>query len=100
MKVSFILPVYKVEKYLSICIESLLSQTYKNFEILLIDDGSPDNCPVLCDEWAKRDERIRALHKTNGGLSDARNYGLERAQGDYIIFVDSDDFWVGKESLK
>lgn len=100
MKVSFILPVYKVEKYLSICIESLLSQTYEDFEILLIDDGSPDKCPVLCDEWAKRDERIRALHKTNGGLSDARNYGLERAQGDYIIFVDSDDFWVGKESLE
>lgn len=100
MKVSFILPVYNVEKYLSECIESLLAQTYGDFEILLVDDGSPDNCPALCDEWAKKDCRIKAFHKPNGGLSDARNYGLEHAKGDYVIFVDSDDFWMGTESLE
>ena len=100
MKVSFILPVYKVEKYLSECVESILAQTYSDFEVLLVDDGSPDNCPALCDEWAKKDSRIKALHKSNGGLSDARNYGLEHAQGDYVVFVDSDDFWVGKDSLE
>ena len=99
MKVSFILPVYKVEKYLSECVESILAQTYSDFEILLVDDGSPDNCPALCDEWARVDNRIKALHKPNGGLSDARNYGLDHAQGDYVIFVDSDDFWVGKDCL-
>lgn len=100
MKISFILPVYNVEKYLSVCIESLLAQTYGDYEILLVDDGSPDNCPALCDEWAKKDCRIKVFHKPNGGLSDARNYGLEHAQGDYVIFVDSDDFWVGKDSLE
>lgn len=98
--VSFIIPVYNVEKYLSECVESILAQTYRDFEILLVDDGSPDNCPVLCDEWAKRDSRIKALHKPNGGLSDARNYGLEHAQGDYVVFVDSDDFWIGEDSLE
>ena len=100
MKVSFILPIYNVEKYLSECVESILAQTYSDFEILLVDDGSPDNCPALCDEWAKKDSRIKALHKPNGGLSDARNYGLEHAQGDYVVFVDSDDFWVNKDCLK
>ena len=100
MKVSFVLPIYNVEKYLSECVESILAQTYSDFEILLVDDGSPDNCPVLCDEWAKKDSRIKALHKPNGGLSDARNYGLEHAQGDYVVFVDSDDFWVNKECLQ
>ena len=100
MKVSFILPIYNVEKYLSECVESILVQTYSDFEILLVDDGSPDNCPALCDEWAKKDSRIKALHKPNGGLSDARNYGLEHAQGDYVVFVDSDDFWVDKDCLQ
>lgn len=100
MKVSFILPIYNVEKYLSECVESILAQTYSDFEILLVDDGSPDNCPALCDEWAKKDNRIKALHKPNGGLSDARNYGLEHAQGDYVVFVDSDDFWVNKDCLQ
>lgn len=75
-------------------------QTYSDFEILLVDDGSPDNCPALCDEWARKDDRIKALHKSNGGLSDARNYGLEHAQGDYVVFVDSDDFWVNKDCLE
>lgn len=100
MKVSFILPIYNVEKYLSECVESILAQTYSDFEILLVDDGSPDNCTALCDEWAKKDNRIKALHKPNGGLSDARNYGLEHAQGDYVVFVDSDDFWVNKDCLQ
>lgn len=100
MKVSFILPIYNVEKYLSECVESILAQTYSDFEILLVDDGSPDNCPALCDEWAKKDSRIKALHKSNGGLSDARNYGLEHAKGDYVVFVDSDDFWVNKDCLQ
>lgn len=100
MKVSFILPIYNVEKYLSECVESILAQTYSDFEILLVDDGSPDNCTALCDEWAKKDNRIKALHKPNGGSSDARNYGLEHAQGDYVVFVDSDDFWVNKDCLQ
>lgn len=100
MKVSFILPIYNVEKYLSECVESILAQAYSDFEILLVDDGSPDNCPALCDEWAKKDSRIKALHKPNGGLSDARNYGLDHAQGDYVVFVDSDDFWMGRDSLE
>lgn len=100
MKVSFILPIYNVEKYLSKCIQSILNQTYKDFEVLLVDDGSPDYCPILCDEWARKDNRIKVFHKSNGGLSDTRNYGLEHAQGDYVIFVDSDDFWVSKDCLE
>ena len=100
MKVSFILPIYNVEKYLSECVESVLAQTYSDFEMLLVDDGSPDNCPALCDEWARKDSRIKALHKPNGGLSDARNYGLDNAKGDYVVFVDSDDFWVEKDCLE
>lgn len=100
MKVSFIVPIYNVEKYLSECVESILAQTYSDFEMLLVDDGSPDNCPALCDDWATKDSRIKALHKPNGGLSDARNYGLNHAQGDYVVFVDSDDFWVEKDCLE
>ncbi len=100
MKVSFILPIYNVEKYLPECVESILAQTYSDFEMLLVDDGSPDNCPALCDEWARKDSRIKALHKPNGGLSDARNYGLDHAQGDYVVFVDSDDFWGEKDCLE
>lgn len=100
MKISFILPVYKVEAYLKECVNSLTCQTYRDFEIILVDDGSPDGCPALCDQLALEDNRIKVLHKPNGGLSDARNAGLEIAQGDYVIFVDSDDFWTGKESLQ
>lgn len=100
MKVSFIVPIYNVEKYLSECVESILAQTYSDFEMLLVDDGSPDNCPALCDDWATKDSRIKTLHKPNGGLSDARNYGLDHAQGDYVVFVDSDDFWVEKDCLE
>lgn len=90
--ISVIVPIYKVEKYLDRCVESIVNQTYKNLEIILIDDGSPDNCPKMCDDWAKKDNRIKVIHKENGGLSDARNTGLKIAKGEYIAFVDSDDF--------
>lgn len=91
-KISIIVPVYKVEKYLPMCIESICSQTYSNLEILLMDDGSPYSCGVICDEYAKKDERIRVFHLENGGQSRARNVGLDAATGDYIGFVDGDDW--------
>lgn len=90
--VSVIIPIYNVEKYLDRCVQSVVKQTYKNLEIILVDDGSPDNCPELCDEWKKADSRIKVIHKKNGGLSDARNAGLDIATGEYIAFVDSDDY--------
>lgn len=90
--ISIIVPVYKVEEYLDKCIESIVNQTYTNLEIILVDDGSPDNCPEICDKWAERDNRIKVIHKSNGGLSDARNAGLAVASGEYIAFVDSDDY--------
>jgi len=91
-KISVVIPIYKVEKYLEKCVESVVNQTYKNLEIFLVDDGSPDNCPKMCEDWAKKDKRIKVIHKQNGGLSDARNFGIEKATGDYIMFVDSDDY--------
>ncbi len=91
--ISVILPIYKVEEYLDRCINSLLAQSYSNLEIILVDDGSPDRCPQMCDEWAKKDSRIRVVHKINGGLSDARNVGFAVATGSLISFIDSDD-WV------
>ena len=94
--ISIIVPVYKVEKYLPRCIESILNQTYKDLELILIDDGSPDNCPQICDEYAKKDSRIVVLHQKNKGVSAARNAGLKRARGEYIGFVDPDD-WVKPE---
>ncbi len=90
-KISVVLPIYNVEKYLETCVKAMTGQTYQNLEIILVDDGSPDGCPALCDELAKTDERIRVLHKENGGLSDARNAGTQIATGEYITFVDSDD---------
>lgn len=90
--VSIIVPIYNVEKYLNECIKSLVSQTYPNVEIILVDDGSSDRSSKICDEWGLRDSRIKVIHKTNGGLSDARNAGLEIAEGRYLMFVDSDDF--------
>ncbi|MBR2040184.1 MAG: glycosyltransferase [Clostridia bacterium] len=92
IKISVIVPVYKVEPYLEKCIDSILNQTYKDFELILVDDGSPDNCPAICDEYAKKDSRITVIHKQNGGLSDARNAALEIAKGEFVTFVDSDDF--------
>ena len=94
--ISVIVPIYKVEAYLDECVRSIVGQTYPHLEIILVDDGSPDGCGALCDEWAKRDDRIKVIHKPNGGLSDARNTGLEIASGDYIAFVDSDD-WIEPE---
>ncbi len=91
-KVSVIIPVYKVEKYLEKCIDSVINQSYSNLEIILVDDGSPDNCGKICDKYAKKDNRIRVIHKTNGGLSDARNNGIKIATGNYIAFIDSDDY--------
>ncbi len=91
-KVGVIVPVYKVEKYLEKCVNSLLRQTYKNLEILLIDDGSPDTCPQMCDSFAAKNKRVKALHKENGGLGDARNYGVANSECDWIVFVDSDDY--------
>ncbi len=90
--VSIVVPVYNVEKYLDRCLNSIVSQTYRNLEILLVDDGSPDHCPALCEEWAKKDLRIRVIHKKNAGLGMARNTGMELATGDYLCFVDSDDY--------
>ena len=90
--ISVIIPVYKVEKYLSKCIDSVLNQTYSNLEIILVDDGSPDNCGVICDEYAKNDNRIKVIHKENGGQADARNIGIGIATGEYVAFVDSDDY--------
>lgn len=92
-KISVVIPIYGVEKYLDRCVESIVNQTYKNLEIILVDDGSPDNCPKMCDEWASRDARIRTVHRENGGQSCARNTGLSMATGNYITFVDSDD-WI------
>ena len=89
--VSIIIPVYQVEKFLDECVASVAAQTYAHLEIILVDDGSTDGCPALCDAWARRDRRIRVIHKPNGGLSDARNAGLAKATGDYIYFADSDD---------
>ena len=89
--ISIIIPVYNVEKYLSECIESVINQTYKNLEIILVNDGSTDSCPQICEEYAAKDNRIKVIHKKNGGLSDARNIGLKQATGALISFVDSDD---------
>ena len=97
--VSIIVPIYKVEQYMDECITSIVNQTYSNIEIILVDDGSPDNCPRKCDDWGKADERVVVYHKKNGGLSDARNYGIEVAKGEFIMFVDSDDY-IAREMVE
>ncbi len=97
---SIIVPIYNVEKYLHECVDSVLSQTFHDFEIILVDDGSPDACPDICDEYKQKDSRIKVIHKENGGLSDARNAGLELAKGEYIIFIDSDDYWDDNKALE
>ena len=94
--ISVIVPIYKVEDYLDRCVKSIVEQTYSNLEIILVDDGSPDQCPKLCDEWAKKDARIKVVHKKNGGLSDARNAGMKIMTGDYVSYIDSDD-WIAKD---
>lgn len=98
-KISIIVPIYKVEQYIRRCVDSLLGQTYRDFELILVDDGSPDGCGAICDAYAGADSRVRVIHKENGGLSDARNAGLEIARGDWVAFVDSDD-WVAPEYLE
>lgn len=92
-KISVIVPVYKVEAFLDRCVQSVVDQTYKNLEIILVDDGSPDNCPAMCDAWAEKDSRVKVVHKQNGGLSDARNAGMAVSTGELMGFVDSDD-WI------
>ena len=93
MQISIIIPVYKAEKYINRCVDSILAQTFTDWELLLINDGSPDNSSSICDLYAARDSRIKVFHKENGGVSSARNLGLEKATGEWITFVDSDD-WI------
>lgn len=92
MKLSIVVPVYRVEATLERCLKSIVGQTYQDFEVILVDDGSPDNCPQICDEWTSRDSRISVIHQQNGGLSAARNAGIGQARGEFITFVDSDDY--------
>ncbi len=96
---SIIVPVYNVEAYLRECVNSVLNQTYADFEIILVDDGSPDMCPRICDTYQERDDRVRVVHKANGGLSEARNFGIDAAQGHYILFLDGDDYWDDLSAL-
>lgn len=98
-KISVIVPIYNVEQYLSRCVDSILAQTFRNFELILVDDGSPDNCGAICDEYAKKYDFITVIHKENGGLSDARNHGIDIAKGEYLSFIDSDD-WVTPDFLE
>ena len=91
---SIIIPIYNVEKYLTECIESVLNQSFKSFEVILVNDGSPDNCGKICDEFAEKDKRIHVIHKANGGLSDARNAGMRVMTGEFVYFLDSDDYIV------
>ncbi len=100
MKFSVIIPIYKVEKYLPECVESVLKQTYTDFEVILVDDGSPDSCPQICDDYASKDSRVKVIHKPNGGQADARNVGLENALGDYVCYVDSDDYLTDNNVLQ
>ena len=97
---SIIVPIYKVEKYLNQCVDAIINQTLKKIEIILVDDGSPDSCPQICDEYARLDSRVKVVHKQNGGLSDARNAGLIQASGEYVVFKDSDDYWDDDKALE
>ena len=97
--ISIVVPIYKVEKYLKKCIDSIVNQTYKNIEIILVDDGSPDNCGNIIEEYRKADERVKTIHQKNGGLSDARNNGIKIASGKYILYIDSDD-WIEKNMVE
>ncbi len=99
MRFSIIIPIYKTEKYLVDCIESVLGQTYTNFELILVDDGSPDSCPAICDKYASADPRIRVIHQKNAGQATARNAGVDISRGDYLMFLDSDDYFATKHVL-
>jgi len=98
-KISVIIPIYKVENYIRRCVDSILSQTYDNIEVILVDDGSPDRCPEICDEYALKDSRVKVIHKQNGGQSSARNAGMEVAEGDYVSFIDGDD-WIALDTYE
>jgi len=98
--ISIIIPIFKVEKYLNKCINSVLNQNFKDIEIILVNDGSPDNCPQICDNYASTDQRIKVIHKENGGLSEARNFGIKAGTGQYLVFLDSDDYWEGLDCLQ
>ncbi len=100
MKFSIIVPIFNVEKYIRLCIDSILCQTFKNYELILVDDGSPDACPVICDEYANNNKHVVVIHKENGGQSEARNIGIEKALGDYILFLDGDDYWLEEDLLE
>ena len=100
MKFSIIIPCYKVEQYLHQCVDSVLAQTYEDYEVILVDDGSPDNSPAICDEYGKKTDKVKVIHKPNGGLSDARNAGLDMARGEFVLFLDSDDWWDDKDALR
>ena len=100
MRFSIIIPVYNVERYLQECVKSVLEQSFQNFEIILVDDGSKDNSGKLCDELSEKNDTIKVIHKENGGLSDARNFGIKEAKGEYLVFLDSDDFWDDTEFLE
>ena len=98
--ISVIIPIYKVEEYLRQCVDSVLGQSFKDIELILVDDGSPDQCPKICDEYVEKDSRVHVIHKENGGLSDARNTGIRYATGKYLMFLDSDDYWDGNNCLE
>ena len=97
--ISVIIPVYNVQDYLARCLDSILAQTYQNLEIILVNDGSKDNSGAICDEYAARDDRVQVIHKENGGLSTARNAGLDLAAGEYLSFIDSDD-WIASDAYE
>ena len=97
--ISIVIPIYKVERWLRECVDSVLNQTYTNIEVILVDDGSPDGCPAICDEYALRDNRIKVIHKTNAGLSEARNSGLDASHGQYVFFIDSDDYYLHEDFI-
>lgn len=100
MKFSIVIPVYKAEEYLDQCVQSVVQQTYRELEVILVDDGSPDRCGVMCDDWAKKDDRILVIHQKNLGASSARNNGIHYASGDYLLFLDSDDWWENSTVLE
>lgn len=99
MKFSIIIPIYKVERFLHECVDSVLTQTYTDYEIILVDDGSPDNCPRICDEYEQKDSRIKVIHQDNAGIACARNTGIKRSKGEYVVFIDSDDFFISNDFL-
>ena len=99
VKISIVVPIYNVEDYVKSCIESIIGQTYRNLEIILVDDGSTDCCPEICDDYAKKDSRVHVIHKRNGGLVSARKAGLAAATGDYVLAVDVDD-WIEKDRVE